>query len=775
MSGSRRVASCRGDPAPPPPCRPCRGRGLTVGADAELEHEQRKLAEFYARLDELRERAARDLDRVRRTPPTGTPGSRSERDAFAALHAERLAQLRAVEERLCFGRLDRADGRRHHIGRVGLADDDQRQLLVDWRAPAAEPFYQATAASPQGLLLRRHITSQGRRVTAIADDVLDLDAVDDVDPSTLSGESSLLAALNARRTGRMRDIVATIQAEQDRIIRAPLPGVLVVQGGPGTGKTAVALHRAAYLLYTHRERIARSGVLLVGPNPVFLRYIGQVLPSLGETGAVLATPGTLFPGIEATGREPPETAALKGDLRMADVVAEAVRRRQRVPPKPLRLDVDGTVITLRPTAVAESRTRARRSRRPHNEARTVFVRDLLNHLAQRLARARGTELDEDNRADLLGDLRDSRDVRREVNLAWMPLTPQKLLADLYADPGQLAAVAPHLSEPQRRQLHRPRGSAWTTADVPLLDEAAELLGEDDSEESLRQARASADRRAELEYARGVLQMTGAGEMLTAETLVDRYASDGPVLTVAERAATDRTWTFGHVVVDEAQELSPMQWRLLFRRCPSRSLTVVGDVAQTGSLGGATDWGQVLEPHAADRWRVEELTVNYRTPQQIMEVATDVLAEAGVPVAPPRSAREATTPPVAQRVKAGDQGAVVEAVRREIDHLGEGRLAVLTSARLVDRLGVALREALPPGSVATGADALGAAVSVLGVADVKGLEFDSVVLVEPAEILEGSPRGAADLYVALTRPTQRLRVLHSGRLPRGLRRLSVVTR
>ena len=741
---------------------------------AELEAEQRRVDEFYARLDELRERAAGDLDRVRRTPSAGTPGSLSERDAFAALHAERLAQLRAVEDRLCFGRLDRADGRRHHIGRLGLTDDDQRQLLVDWRAPAAEPFYQATAAEPRGVVRRRHLTTRGRRVVGLADDVLDLDALGvAADAGTLSGESALLAALNAKRTGRMGDIVATIQAEQDRIIRAPLQGVLVVQGGPGTGKTAVALHRAAYLLYTHRDRIARSGVLLVGPNPVFLRYIGQVLPSLGETGAVLATPATLFPGLDATAREDARTAALKGDLRMAEVVAAAVRQRQRVPAKPLRLDVDGTVITLRPAAVAESRTRARRSRRPHNEARTVFVRDLLNHLAQRLARARGTELDADSRPELLAELRESRDVRREVNLAWMPVTPQKLLTDLYADAERLRAAAPDLTDDERRLLARPRGSAWTAADVPLLDEAAELLGEDDSAERARQAGLAAERRSELEYARAVLDMTGAGEMVTAETLADRYASQRSTLTVAERAGTDRTWTFGHVVVDEAQELSPMQWRLLFRRCPSRSFTVVGDVAQTGSLGGATDWGQVLDPHAAGRWRVEELTVNYRTPQQIMEVATDVLAEAGVPVPPPRSAREATTPPTALRVAPGDLDAVASVVRDELGELGElgeGRLAVLAPFPLVEPLAAALAAALPPGSVATGTDALVQPVSVLAVAEAKGLEFDVVVLVEPGEVLAASPRGAADLYVALTRPTQRLRVLHSEPLPPGLRRL-----
>ncbi len=210
------------------------------------------------------------------------------------------------------------------------------QLQLDWRAPAAEPFYQATAAAPDGVVRRRHLGSQDRTVTSIEDEVLDLDALDAAQASTVAGEGALFVALNAHRTGHMRDIVATIQAEQDRVIRAPLPGVLVVQGGPGTGKTAVALHRTAYLLYAHRERIAKSGVLLVGPNPVFLRYIEQVLPSLGETGVVMATPGQLYPGVDATATEDPAVAAVKGDARMASTLATAVRRRQRLPDRPRR-------------------------------------------------------------------------------------------------------------------------------------------------------------------------------------------------------------------------------------------------------------------------------------------------------------------------------------------------------------------------------------------------------------------------------------------------------
>ena len=282
--------------------------------------------------------------------------------------------------------------------------------------------------------------------------MLDVDAFDGAAPAdALAGDGALLTALNAARTDRMRDIVATIQAEQDQVIRAPLAGVLVVQGGPGTGKTAVALHRAAYLLYAHRDRIERSGVLLVGPNPAFLRYIAAVLPALGETGVVMMTPGSLLPGIEATGRDEGAAAAVKGDARMADVLARAVAARQRVPTEARPLKVDDQVIWLRPHEVERARSRARATRSPHNEARVTFVRSILHTLARKLARSLGLADDKETLHDLTADLRDSADVRREINLCWMPLTHTSVLADLYARPDLLAAASgPRLSAHQRR-------------------------------------------------------------------------------------------------------------------------------------------------------------------------------------------------------------------------------------------------------------------------------------------------------------------------------------
>ncbi len=731
----------------------------------ELEREQSYLDRLYARLDELRARTESDLAAVRRQRPSGTHQNRSERDAFATMYEQRLAQLRAVEDRLCFGRFDVRDGTRRYVGRIGLSDEERQQLLIDWRAPAARLFYQATAATPGDVVRRRHLTTRGRAVVAIEDEVLDLDAIDGGELSHLTGEGALLAALNAHRTGRMGDIVATIQAEQDEIIRSELGGVLVVQGGPGTGKTAVALHRAAYLLYTYRDRLERRGVLVVGPNRVFLRYIEKVLPSLGETGVVMASLGELFPGVTAESDDAPAVAAVKGSPRMASVVAAAVRARQRVPSSALKLDVEGRELVLRPHVVAAAQARARRGGKPHNVARVGYVRELLDQLVSQYARVLGVRLDAENRRELLADLRAAKDVRREVNLSWMPLTPQRLLEDLYAEPRLLREAAPLFAEAELDALYRPRGSAWTISDVPLLDEAAELLGEEES--TSEQARlAAAERRAAIEYARGALQLSGAGAFVSAEQLADRFGDGGPLLSTAERAIADRTWAYGHVVVDEAQELSAMAWRMLMRRCPTKSMTLVGDVAQTGSAAGAQSWASVLGPHVGDRWQLAELTVNYRTPGQVMRLATAVLRGAGIDAPAPTSAREGDFPPVAQAIPSDDAVALVAGVRAEVDVLGGGKLAVISAASQTDAVYVALAEGLPAGSVGRGANSLDATVAVLSVTEAKGLEFDAVALVEPARIMRESPRGANDLYVAITRPTQRLRVLHSEPLPAG---------
>lgn len=744
----------------------------------ELEREQEHLDRVYQRVDELTASAEARLQQVRRAGASGTHQARSERDAFAGTLAARVAQLRAVQDRICFGRLDLRDGQRHHIGRLGLSDDQQRKLLVDWRAPVAAPFYQATPAAPGDVVRRRHLTTRDRTVVHLEDEVLDLDAIDPRDRRSLQGEGALMAAVTAPRTGRMGDIVATIQSEQDRIVRDELAGVLVVQGGPGTGKTAVALHRAAYLLFTYRQRLESRGVLVVGPGPLFLRYIEQVLPSLGESGVVMSTPASLYPGVEAVPDEDDELALLKGDVRMAKVLARAVRDRQKVPETDLELKVGSHRCVLTREAVAAARSRARATGAPHNAARVTFVKDLLRHLAGVLADAMGQTLDDELRAELDADLRDSRDVRVNLNLLWMPLSPEPFLRDLFAVPVRLDSAAPDLAPADRDRLRRDRDQPWTVSDVPLLDELAELLGDDGEAARLQARRDAAERAADREYARGALQMMGPvvnqvgdGMMagVTAEMLAGRFRGDLDPGSVAERAAADRTWAFGHLVVDEAQELSPMMWRLLLRRCPTRSWTVVGDLAQRGSAAGATGWHPALDPVAHGRVRVRRLSVSYRTPGRVMAVA-DGMAEAnGLPVTPVVSVREGEHDPVALGRDAGATGPVVDVVRRLVADRASGSagtVAVVAPANETGPLLVALREELP-GQVGDARRGLSAAVSVLAPDEVKGLEFDDVVVVEPAAIAAASRRGTSDLYVALSRPTDRLVVVHHLPLPAGM--------
>ncbi|MFB9684160.1 HelD family protein [Amycolatopsis plumensis] len=728
---------------------------------AELAREQAYVTTLYSKLDAERLEAQRRLDETLRQTG-GTPQARTERDVATTLYTDRLAQLGSVEQGLAFGRLDfvpESAEETTYIGRLGLfdEDDDYKPLLVDWRAPVARPFYLATAASPEGVRRRRHLRSLSRKVTGFDDEILDLTAADQGQDLGLAGEAALLAALEQRRTGEMSDIVATIQAEQDRIIRAPLGGVMVVQGGPGTGKTAVALHRAAYLLYTHRQQLTTRGVLVVGPNSTFLRYIGQVLPSLGETGVLLATIGQLYPGLTADGVESREAAEVKGRLVLAEVLANAVRDRQRVPEPVMEIEYEHDVLRLDRKTCTDARTRARRSRRPHNPARRLFVSDVLDALTRQAARKLGEDLlDGQDLADIRAELAADENVAAALDALWPVLTPEGVLDDLFADRERLDAAAGKLLSPEERALlESGRDARWTPADVPLLDELAELIGVDDTEARVERKRREREDRA---YAEGVLdileqdeeiideELLRVSDVLDAELFAERQQARSE-LTAAQRAAQDRTWTFGHVIVDEAQELSAMDWRLLMRRTPNRSMTLVGDVAQTGAAGGARSWGEVLSPYVEDRWRLEQLTVNYRTPAEIMAVAARVLAEVSPSLSAPSSVRETGVPPWS--VRPADLAAELpDLVARELSEVDGGTVAVLVPAGRFDAVSALLRP-------------FDERLSVLTVERSKGLEFDSVVLVAPDEVVAGSPRGLNDLYVALTRATRRLGVVATG--------------
>lgn len=730
----------------------------------QLAIEQAHLDLVYQRLDEIRDAAAVRLARAVSDPIAGTPGSRTERDALVQLHGRRVKELDTVDERLCFGRLDLLEGARRYVGRIGLSDAQQNPLVMDWRADAAAPFYRATASEPAGVVRRRNIATANRKVTGLDDDVLMIDALTDETRETVTGNDSLLTALDSARTGHMRDIVSTIQAEQDIIIRSDSRGVLVVQGGPGTGKSVVALHRVAYLLYDQRDRIARAGALVVGPNDDFLGYIDKVLPALGETGVVLASLGTLYPGIKAADLDSNDVAHIKGQAFMAEVIAKAVANRRRVPVATIRLRVDGVELSISPRDVEASIRRARDTRKPYNRARTTFAKDMLNRLANQLADKLHLNIEPETVQGLIADLRDDKNVRREINLCWMPRTPEQLLTELFARPELLAAAAPNLTPEQRSLLFREPGAPWTVSDVALLDEAAELLGELDVSTTGAGSGDNGERAREIAYAAATLADSGAAaKMITAEQYVDRFAGSAEFAPVAERASADRTWAYGHVVVDEAQELTPMQWRVVMRKCPSKSMTVVGDPAQRSAPGSALNWHDALNPGVQDRWRLTELTINYRTPQAIMETAARVLRAGGGEDTTPQSVRPGRWPVVVAELASHDgwSTSVADLLAEEAALIGSGTIAVIVGPSHI----AAIDELINDASTQV-PELVNGAVRITrhSMASVKGLEFDGVVVLEPHDALEGSANPVHDLYVAMTRPTQRLTIATSNEMP-----------
>ncbi|MFE0472154.1 HelD family protein [Streptomyces sp. NPDC058947] len=738
-----------------------------------MRQEQEFIDGLYARVDALRgdaETSVTDALAQGNTPMQ----ARLERDILVAERSGLLAALNAVDGSLCFGRIDLTSGVTHHIGRIGLRTDDAERtpVLIDWRADVARPFYLATGHTPMGLRRRRHIATEGRRVTHLHDEILDLGDETRTGHEDPTGDAVLLAALNSARTGRMSDIVQTIQADQDRIIRAPHRGVLVVEGGPGTGKTAVALHRAAYLLYEHRELLAKRAVLIVGPNPAFLGYIGEVLPSLGETGVLLATVGELYPGVKATATDTPEAAAVKGRAAMADVLAEVVRARQALPDPVIAIEHDREVLMLDDGLVNVARERTRAAKLPHNAAREHFEGHILNTLTELYAERIGTDpfdgsslLDPSDVTQIRDDLAENPEVWAAIDRLWPVLTPQRLVADFLAAPEEF------LPAEDADAVRRPVTRRWTVADVPLLDEAAELLGEDDR---LARERAERERERQIAYAQGVLDVSYASrtyefedkeeddpessEVLSAHDIIDaeRFAErheEDDHRSAAERAAADRTWAFGHIIVDEAQELSPMAWRLLMRRSPTRSMTLVGDPAQTAEAAGVGSWSGILAPYVEDRWEHTRLGVNYRTPAEIMDVAAAVVRAENPEFEPPSSVRSTGVRPWA-RATDDLPGAVAKAVGELTP--AEGRLAVIAPRDLHRSLAARLD------GVTAGAEPdLTQTVVLLDPRQAKGLEFDSVLVVEPARY------GTSDLYVALTRATQHLGVLHTGELPTAL--------
>ncbi|MFM2077563.1 MAG: hypothetical protein RJA49_1453 [Actinomycetota bacterium] len=751
--------------------------------DDELHRERAYLDAAYDRVVAMR-RSAEDLaGSARRFTESRNAQALFERDSAMAHAARRLASLDIAKSRLLVGRLDLTDGSCLYVGRLAVADEAGDPLIVDWRAPAAEPFYRALPHDPMGVVRRRHFRWRDGELVGLDDEVFDVGAAGAAGLS-LVGEGALLAALDAPRTGRMQDVVATIQAEQDVVIRRPRAGVTVVQGAPGTGKTAVALHRAAYLLYAERARLV-SAVLFVGPSATFLRYVEDVVPSLGEDRVVLATPADLGPAVDVSKLESPAAAAVKGDLRMVDVLARAVRAHERAPRAGVEIWAGRFRLVVEHAELTTIVATARRRSMTHNAGRPLVERLLLRALETAYRNALERDVrhgrigpDGVRHAPPLMDVLDRDALLEALHGMWPLLTPEGLVRRLLASPRRLEhagrgiLTADELDELLVADLDQ----GWSEADVALLDETAVLLGPVPERRRSRARRPRLDHVAEriieerlpecprcgrpLEYLPGEAsgrdrldcrecKVTFATTALMGDPAANElhgvyeelaHQFDVEHITVVRPADAH----YGHVVVDEAQDLSPMQWRAIARRCPTKSFTLAGDEAQAVRAGAAATWDQILGALEVDAAAVarHELTVNYRTPAEVMELAARLLEQFAAHLHPARSARSAGFGPRrlhagGRRLEAADIARAAADVQRDV---GAGLVAVIT----------------PEWLVADGE----AGAEHLNAVDAKGLEFDGVVVVDPEGIVGESPgtTGMARLYVALTRATTRLTIL-----------------
>jgi DNA helicase IV len=643
----------------------------------DMQEEQAYVDRAYAHLERMRQAVARAGDTV---------DGEVAQAAIDAWAARRLRTYEDAERGLCFGRLDFEEVERPlYIGRRWVHDEDQQQVVVNWQAPAARPFYTATPNDPHGVTLRRRFRTDGRRLLDIADEALDGSMLDGATVGDF-----LLEELERTRGRHMRDIVATIQTDQYRLITHDPNVPLVIQGGPGTGKTAVGLHRASWLLYTAHERLHHRGVLVIGPNRTFMEYVSHVLPALGENAVEQRAVGELVDGIEPELRDPPAVAELKADLRLAQVVRRAAELRLVSEPQELVLRLEGSFISVRQREVRELIAAARdelgTTAAGRERFRMSLLRSFYRQYGELLGGAAFRNFDEVEQA-----LRANGYLDRVLKAAWPVVSPDRLVHSLLSSKAALAEAAEGILSPAEQQLLFRRGNRWSDGDIPLVDEARTTLG------------------------------------------------------TAPRA-------YGHVIVDEAQDLTPMQLRMVSRRAREGSLTILGDVAQATGAIAYSSWDDVLPHLPTGRAAVvEELLHAYRVPREIMEVALPLLDTIAPGVAPPVSYRTGAGPPVFRLV--AEEHLLAEAFR-EAERLADadGLLAVIVPEALADAelAGTPLYESVP----------------LLTPRQAKGLEFDHVVVVEPA-LIAGSPQGLRELYVALTRPTKTLVVVHARPLPAEL--------
>ena len=688
---------------------------------AIAESLEQTIADLSARLD------------AERKAPGGIGQQAMDRDMEIHRLTARLRALRRFGLDLCLGHMVGADGSEPvYVGRLGLTDQAGRRLLLDWRSRAAEPFFGATHANPMGQASRRRYRWTRGRVSDYWDEVFTPDGL--AGHAALDDQSAFIASLGGSRSGRMRDVLGTIQADQDAIIRAGSRGALVIDGGPGTGKTVVALHRSAYLLYSDpRLGHRRGGVLFVGPHQPYLEYVADVLPSLGEEGVRTCTLRDLVAeGADAAMETDPNMARLKASADLVKAIEPAVRFYENPPTKGMRVETPWSDIWLSADDWAEA-FEAPEPGTPHNEARDQIWEELLTILVDKIDKHDG-----DVSADLLRkSLLRNRELLMAFNRAWPPLEAADLVGDLWSVPAYLRMCAPWLGPDEVRRLQRADAQAWTVSDLPLLDAARRRLG--DPEASRRKRRHEAAVAAERERMARVIDDlievaddeygVGLVTMLRGEDFQDALV-DESALTSAEPALF--AGPFAHIVVDEAQELTDAEWQMLLPRCPSRSFTIVGDRAQARH-GFTESWQERLERIGLDRINLAALSINYRTPKEIMAEAEPVIRAVLPDANVPTSVREGGVPVV--RGSVSDLESIIESwLAAHADGIAcviGGPAFRATSTRV---------RSLPPEQA-------------------KGLEFDLVVLVDPANFGTGT-EGGVDRYVAMTRATERLVILTS---------------
>jgi DNA helicase IV len=666
---------------------------------ADIEQEQAYIDAAYGELARMRDRAERLLEEMQRTDP----------DLDWAL-LRRIRALREEPRALCFGRLDGRDGTVWYVGRRHVDDVEGEPVVIEWRAPVAVPYYRASRREDMGLRRRRQFVVEGRKLLSIGDDVFTDAAADGaVADSEFRGRDALLLELERARTGQMLDIVSTIQPEQDEMIRADPAGVLVVQGGPGSGKTAVGLHRAAFLLYGD-EAMARANVLVVGPNRTFLRYIGHVLPSLGEHAVVQATLVGLVPECDGATApaDPPAVERLKGDARMAAVISGALAARRVHSAEEVVVAYGTMRLRVAADRINAEVERLASTRLPYADGRDALRSWLVARLVEAHLQATGSAPADS--ASFESAVKRAPEFRAALDQRWPSVPAASLVGDILTKPAvATAAGASVLSAAELRLLRRRRARHWTPADAPLIDEAkAQIAGQ--------------------------------------------------------------SRTYGHVIVDEAQDLSPMQLRMLARRCPSGSMTLLGDLAQSIGAWAHRDWREVAEwlPTAAGL-RISELRYGYRSTSQVIELASRLLPLAAPHVRPTESVRPGATSPELVRCSVDEWAS---ALATSVAYVAERwpTVGVVAASERVDLVLSALREGKVAGVGDARVDGVRRPVTVVDAAGAKGLEFDAVVVDEPASIIAERPdegSGLRLLYVALTRPTQHLCVVAAGELPAAL--------